>query len=338
MKKEAVENDTQLRRYLLDELPEDVQQLIEERLLVDNDYLEQLLIVEEDLIEDYTANRLPPHQQAKYQKLFLASPEGRQKLQISQVLKTHLNHFPSEIAPQPSLWKRVQNTLTQILSMPVLKIATAAVLVLGLGLVSWWAFFQSDLKTGINALKGAYGEERPLEARITSLAYARFSGSTKASSQTSATKLKVAHKAFEELTKEEPTTSSLHALGNYHLTQKQFDDAIKYLVQAAQAAPDDSSIHTDLGVAYLEKGKLQPAGSQAQKADFEDCLNHFRMAITKNPTSPEASFNLALFYQTTQAWGNAVESWNRFLGLEPNTKWAEEARRYLNIALQEQKK
>lgn len=338
MKKEAVENDTQLRHYLLDELPEDEQQLIEERLLIDNDYMEQLLIVEEDLIEDYTANRLPPHHQAKYQKLFLASPEGRQKLQISRVLKTHLNHFPFEIAPQPSLWKRVQNAITQILSTPVLKFATAAVLVLGLSLVSWWAFFQSDLKTGINALKGAYGEERPVEARITSLAYARFSGSLKPATQTSATKLIAADKAFQKLTKEEPTASSLHALGNYHLTRREFDIAIKYLDQAAQTAPNDSSIHTDLGVAFLEKGKLQQAGSQSQKADFENCLKQLKLALNSNPASPEASFNLALFYQTTQAWGDAVESWKRFLELESNTKWADEGKHYLNIAMEAQKK
>lgn len=332
MKNQAVENETQLRLYLLDELPEDEQQLIEERLLFENDYLEQLLIVEEDLIDDYTANRLPPHQQAKYQKLFLASPEGQQKLQISQVLKTHLNHFPSEITPQSSLWERVQNTLTQILSTPILKIATAAVLILGLSIAGWWAFFQSDLKTGLNALRGAYGEERPLESRMTSLAYARFSQSPKPSSQASATKLKVAERAFQELTKEKPTAPSLHALGNYHLTRKEFDTAIKYLDQAAQEAPGDSSIHSDLGVALLEKGKLQPAGSQAQKTDFENCQAHLKLALGNNPASPEASFNLALFYQTTQAWGDAVESWNRFLVLEPNTKWAEEARGYLKIA------
>ncbi|MEK7829672.1 MAG: hypothetical protein AAB401_01225, partial [Acidobacteriota bacterium] len=207
MKKESVENDTQLRRYLLDELPADELQLIEERLLVDNEYLEQMLIVEEDLIDDYTANKLSPQQKANYQKLFLASPEGRQKLKITQVLKKHLNDFPIEIARQITFWERVQTALAQVFSPPMLK-AAAAMLVLGFGVFSWYAFLQSDLKTGINALKSAYGDQRPLEARITGFPYAGFSGSSKFPNQTSSAKLKIADKAFNDLMKERQSASS----------------------------------------------------------------------------------------------------------------------------------
>jgi len=340
MNKEVVEHDTQLRRYLLDELPADEQQLIEERLLIDNDYLEQMLVVEEDLIDDFTTGKLSPQQQAKYQKLFLASPEGKKKLQISQILKTHLNHFPSEIAPQMTLWERIQNALHQTISLPALKFATAAMLVLGLSAISWWAFFQSDLKTGINALKSAYGEQRPLEARITGLPYASFSKSTLPHSQTSVTKLKVADKAFQELMKEKQTVSSLHGLGKYYLTQKKFDDAISSLDEAVRNAPNDSSIHTDLAVAFLERGKLYQAGAQLEKGqiDFDNCLKHLRFALAQNPLLPEANYNLALYYQTTQAWKDAEENWQKFLNLEPRSKWSEEARHYLSIAVEAQKK
>ena len=340
MKKEVVEHDTQLRRYLLDELTADEQQSIEERLLVDNDYLEQMLIVEEDLIDDFTTGNLSPQQQSTYRKLFLASPEGKKKLQISQVLKKHLNHFPSEIAPQMNLWERIRTALTQTISMPALKFATAATLILGLSAFSWWAFFQSDLRTGINALKSAYGEQRPLEARITGLPYASFSRSTSPHSQTSATKLKVADKAFQELMKEKQTPTSLHGLGKYSLTQKKFDEAVNYLEEASKSAPDNAAIHTDLAVAFLERGKLSQINSQTEKAqaDFDNCLKHLKMALTQNPMSPEASFNLALYYQSIQAWKDAEENWQTFLNLEPNSKWSEEARHYLSIAVEAQKK
>lgn len=339
MKKEAVENDTRLRRYLLDELPADEQQLIEERLLVDNDYLEQMLIVEEDLIDDYTANKLSPQQKARYQKLFLASPEGRQKLKTTQVLKKHLNDFPTEAAPRITFWERVQTALTQLISPPVLK-AAAAMLVVGFGIFSWYAFLQSDLSKGVNALKSAYGEQRPLEARITGFPYASFSGSSKFPNQSSAAKLKIADKAFNELMKEKQSASSSHGLGKYYLTQKKFDEAVRYLDEAATTAPANSAIHTDLAVALMERGKLALAGSQPEKAqaDFENCRKQLDLALANDQSSPDALFNLALLYQTTQSWKEAEESWQRFLAVESKTKWAEEANRHLGIALEAQKK
>lgn len=339
MKKEALGNDTQLRSYLLGELPADQQQLIEERLLIDNDYMEQMLIVEEDLIDDYRTDQLSPQQKANYQKLFLASPEGRQKLKITQVLKKHINDFPAETNTQATFWERVENALAQVFSPPVLK-AAAALLVVGLGIFSWWALLQSDLRTGINALKGAYGEHRPLEARITGFPYANFSGLPKSPNQSSAAKLKIADKAFQELMSEKPTASSLHGLGKYYLTQKKFDEAIANLNNAATAAPNNPAVHTDLAVAFLERGKLYLAGSQPEKAqaDFDNCKKHLDQALSHNPTSADIIFNLALFYQTTKSWKEAEESWRRFLVIEPKTKWSEEASRYLNIAVEAQKK
>jgi len=336
MKNEVVEQNTQLRHYLLDELPADEQQLIEERLLIDNDYLEQMLIVEEDLIDDYSADRLSPQQKTNYQKLFLASHEGRQKLQISQVLKNHLNNFPSETAHHPTLAERIQMAFARLFSPPVLA-AAAAVMVVGLGALGWWAVSQSDLKKGINALQSAYGEQRPLEARITGFPYAGFSGSSKLPSQSS-TKLKVAEKAFHDLLDDKKTAPSLQGLGKYALTQRKFDEAIRNLDEAAKADPNNTAIHTDLAVAFLERGKLA-AGTHPEMAqpDFDQCRKHLDLALSQNPSSPEALFNLALFYQTTKSWKDAEATWQRFLAVESNMKWAEEAKRYQNLAIEAQK-
>lgn len=336
MKNEVVEQNTQLRRYLLDELPADEQQLIEERLLIDNDYLEQMLIVEEDLIDDYSAGKLSPQQQTNYQKLFLASPEGRQKLQISRVLKKHLNNFPSETAYQPPLSERIQMAFARLFSAPML--AAAAVMVVGLGVLGWWAVSQSDLKKGIAALQSAYGEQRPLEARITGFSYAGFSGASKLPSQSS-TKLKVAEKAFHNLLDDKKTASSLQGLGKYALTQRKFDEAIQNLDEAAKADPNNSAIHSDLAVAFLERGKLALTGTHPEMAqpDFEECRKHLNFALEHNPSSPEALFNLALFYQTTKSWKDAEATWQRFLAVESNKNWTEEGKRYLNQSIAAQK-
>ncbi len=337
MKNEVVGQNTQLRHYLLDELPADEQQTIEERLLIDNDYLEQMLIVEEDLIDDYSAGRLSPQQKTKYQKLFLASPEGRQKLQISRVLKNHLNNFPAETVRQTTLAERIQMAFAGLFSAPVLT-AAAAVMVVGLGVLGWWAVSQSDLKKGIAALQSAYGEHRPLEARITGFPYASFSGQSKLPSQSS-TKLKVAEKAFHDLLDDKKTASSLQGLGKYALTQRKFDEAIRNLDEAAKADPNNSAVHTDLAVAFLERGKfaLTSTHPETSQADFDNCRKHLDLALEHNPSSTEALFNLALFFQITKSWKDAETTWQRFLAVESNKEWAEEGKGYLNQAIEAQK-
>ncbi len=337
MKNEVVEQNTRLRHYLLDELPADEQQLIEERLLIDNDYLEQMLIVEEVLLDDYSADRLSPQQKSKYQKLFLATPEGRQKLKISQVLKKHLNNFPSEAARQTTFAERIQMAFAGLFSAPVLA-AAAAVMAVGLGIMGWWAVSQSDLKKGITALQSAYGEHRPLEARITGFAYASYSESSKLPTPSSA-KLKVAEKAFHDLLDDKKTASSLQGLGKYALTQRKYDEAIRNLNEAAKADPNNSAIHTDLAVAFLERGKIaltSPHPEMAQ-ADFGECRKHLDFALVSNPASPEALFNLALLFQITKSWKEAETIWQRFLAVEHNKDWAEEGKRYLNQAIEAQK-
>lgn len=336
MKKELQEQDAQLRQYLLGELTPDNQQSIEERLLTDNDFMEQLLIVEDDLIDDYSAEKLSSQQKASYQKLFLASPEGKQKLKASTVLKKHLNDFHLE-NNLPTFWERVQLALTQALSPTVLK-AAAALLVMSLGVFSWWAFFQSDVRRGLDALSKAYGEQRPVEARITGLPYASYIGPAKFPSQSSATKLKVAEKAFHDLMDDKRTASSLHALGKFSLTQKEFDEAIGYLEEATKLNPHNASIQTDLAVAFLERGKRAKANSlpETAKADFENCQKYLSLALAKDQNSPDALFNLALLHQTTQSWKQAEETWQLFLQIETNTKWIEEAQRYRKIAIESQ--
>ena len=337
MKKELEEQDARLRRYLLGGLSPDEQQLIEERLLIDDEYMEQMLIVEEDLIDDYAANKLSPQQQADYQKLFLASPEGRQKLKLSRILKQHLNDFPTETAHQPTFWERVQIGFASLLSPPALKI-TAAMLVVCFGAFSWWAFLRSDLSTAITALKSAYSEQRPLESRITGFPYARFSALPSTQNQTTVAKQKAADSAFNKLLDDNHTAESLHELGKYNLAKRNFDEAINDLGKGLALASDNTAIRIDLAVALIERGKLllatQPEKAQA---DFADCKNHLEQAISSSPSSLEAHFNLALLHQTRKSWAEAEKTWRQYLTLDQNSEWSQEARRYLELAIEAQK-
>lgn len=338
MKNELDEQDTRLRHYLLGELSSDEEQLIEERLLIDEELKEQMLIVEEDLIDDYAAGNLSPQQQANYQKLFLASPEGRQKLQLSLILKHHLNNFSEAPTPQPTFWERVQIGFAQLLSPATLKVAMA-MLVVGLGAFSWWVFLRSDLSNAITALKSAYSEQRPLEFRITGFAYARFSAYASTQNQTTTAKLKAVDSAFNKLLDDKPTAESLHELGKYNLAKKNFDESVGLLTKGLALEPDNTPIQIDLAVALIERGKLSLASGQPEKAqaDFQSGKINLEQAIAVSPSSLEAHFNLALLHQTTKNWSEAEKVWRHYLKLDQVSEWSQEARRYLEVAVEAQK-
>lgn len=323
MKDQMEELDTRLRRYLLGELSDEEQQQIEERLLVDNDYVEQMLIAEEDLIDDYLNGALPPAQRDTYEKRFPATREGRQKIQTARALKNHLNKF------QPTgqtFGSRLLAAIGGLFSPPVLKFATA-LLVVGVGVLNWTLFFrQTDLKKGLVALTEAYKEQRPIEARITGLPYAPFLGANGSHVQTNAVKLSAVDSAFHKLSEKSPTPASLHALGKYFLTEKNFDQAVRNLEEGLKAAPENATLHVDLAVALLERGKATNS-----QADFDNSRQHLLEAIKLEPASLEAHFNLGLLYQTRQSWQEAEESWRQYLRVDSNSPWAGEAKRYLNL-------
>lgn len=324
MKEQAEEQDTSwLRRYLLGELSDEEQRKIEERLLVDNGYVEQMLIAEEDLVDDYIRGSLPPPQQKAYEKLFPATREGKQKIQVTRILKNRLTEFKE---PQPSLLSRLQAAIGQLFSPMALKVA-AALLIVGLGVLNWSLFFrQTDLKKGIVALTEAYREERPIEARITGLPYAPFPGPN-SSHQANTVKLNAVDNAFHKLAGESSTPDSLHALGKYFLTEKKFDDAIRNLEEGLKAAPENATMHIDLAVALMERGKIALPSSEA---DFDNSQRHLVEALRLAPSSLEARFNLGLLQQTRKSWKDAEEHWRQYLQADPNSQWAGEARRFLN--------
>ena len=329
MKDQMEELDTRLRRYLLGELSDEEQQQIEERLLIDNDYVEQMLIAEEDLIDDYLNGALSPSQRDTYDKRFPATREGQQKIQTARALKNQLNKFQT---PEPTFGSRLLAAIGGVFSPPVLKFATA-LLVVGVGALNWTLFFrQTDLKKGLVALTEAYKEQRPIEARITGLPYAPFPGANSSHAQTNSMKLSAVDSAFHKLSEKSPTPASLHALGKYFLTEKNFNEAVRNLEEGLKAAPENAPLHVDLAVALLERGKATNS-----QADFDNSQRHLLEAIKLEPASLEARFNLGLLYQTRQSWKEAEESWRQYLQADSNSPWAGEAKRYLNL-LETQKK
>ncbi len=86
--------------YLLGELSEEERTKFEIRYLADDSLFEQMLLVKEDLIDDYVRQRLDAATREKFERHFLATPEGRQEIAFAHALRVKLNEEETEKTEQ----------------------------------------------------------------------------------------------------------------------------------------------------------------------------------------------------------------------------------------------
>ena len=75
------ENSQELRQYLLGDLTGEAQRRVEERLLTEPDFLEELLVGEEELMDDYVGGELSADERLKFERHFLSTPERRRQVE-----------------------------------------------------------------------------------------------------------------------------------------------------------------------------------------------------------------------------------------------------------------
>jgi len=111
-------------------------------------------------------------------------------------------------------------------------------------------------------------------------------------------------------------SADAHQMGRFYLLQKDFARAIQYLDIAEREVGAGAELHNDLGVAYLESGYA---------GNLEKSYSEFRHALDIDPSFAPAIFNLALFYERTNAPANAATQWKHYLELDSKSNWAKEA-------------
>jgi hypothetical protein len=79
-----------MKQYLLGKLPPESLTPLEERLLSDGDFYEHLLITEDDLVDDYLADRLSGPERERFEAHFMISPERRQKVRFGRALRRYI--------------------------------------------------------------------------------------------------------------------------------------------------------------------------------------------------------------------------------------------------------
>jgi tetratricopeptide (TPR) repeat protein len=186
----------------------------------------------------------------------------------------------------------------------------------------------SELSKGLKALNSAFSQQRPVDARISVLDY-RVRPNTRGDEPVLADKpmLRQAELTLRAYDERKQSSRSLHALGCLYLAQRDLDKAIDTLNKALALDQNSPQIHSDLGAAYLEKGKsLQRTDSASGEPEFSRSLDHLNRALELDPASLDARFNRALLYQQTQRVDQALNDWQEYLNRDGASPWANEAR------------
>ena len=331
---DVVKDRQQIEDYLLNKSSEEVCQEIEKKLLDDEEFYEYFQTVEGDLYEKYLEGDYSRNEKEAFEQYFLAHPQRQEDLWLTKALKEKaLQNKPVQaIAKEEkeSAWSFDIRKLFPIL------IPGFGVLIIALGVFIWWNSQNSDLNKGLAALNDAYKTERPLQSRVSDFEYSNFV-QKRGNEEKFSDNLRIAETFLLQAVKTKPNADSYHALGKFYLASKQFERAVENLNNALKFAEKNPKINNDLGVAWLEKGKLLLVEDKGKAAiSFAESLKYLNQAISINNNSPEALFNRAETYQNLYLPEKAAEDLQNYLKQDPNSRWADEARERLKI-LEEQK-
>jgi hypothetical protein len=88
--KSNIEPDIGIREYLLGKFTSKDAAAVEEQLLRDDEFYQELLIVEDELIDEYLAGALPAAENDFFEQHFLATPERREKVHFARNLRKYV--------------------------------------------------------------------------------------------------------------------------------------------------------------------------------------------------------------------------------------------------------
>ncbi|MFP5263044.1 MAG: CHAT domain-containing protein [Blastocatellia bacterium] len=328
----ANEEEMSLHAYLLGELPLDEQMRLEERLLLDREYVELLLIVEEELIDDYLRGTLSDRDRAQFETHFLTTPDRRRKLRRAKVLRRYVNNAQSVAEQRPARDAMRRAPWWRAFLTPAWGAAVAALLILGVGLGIWRGFFSQSLADKGRASLQAAFRESPVEARIGSFNWSprRVTLAPETDNVADKTSLESAERYLRAAVAMQPGPDSYHALGQFYLAKRDLDSAIEQFDRALEGDPKNAKLHNDLGVALMERarGSLRDDPDQSAQ-DSNRSVKHLNEARALDDSLLEALFNLALCHQYMLAPSEAEAEWRDYLKRDSGSQWADEARRHL---------
>jgi len=140
-----------LRQYLLGQQAEADLSQVEERLMSDGKLFQELLMLEDEVIDQYVRRQMSAEDRISFEKYFLQSPERREKLRFAQALTKYVDRTSANPAearrqvadtlpssdPRAPVYSRGPSTSFWLLRKPVFAYALTAALILIVAGVSW---------------------------------------------------------------------------------------------------------------------------------------------------------------------------------------------------------
>jgi CHAT domain-containing protein/tetratricopeptide (TPR) repeat protein len=174
----------------------------------------------------------------------------------------------------------------------------------------------SDVDRGTDALIEAFSNRRFIEPRLSG--GFRASEFRAALDDMSGVKTEALERARELITDAAARGDSSADLAYARLllsNNEKLPEALKYLRSAEARAPESAEAHNDLGVCFIQQGKL------------EDAIDEFEVALKHRADMPEALFNRALSYQHLLLTDAARSQFNRAAEVERDDSWVVEIKR-----------
>jgi CHAT domain-containing protein/tetratricopeptide (TPR) repeat protein len=344
---DAQENETHFYRFLLGDLPPDEQERIEIRLLEDGDFQEVIQAAEFDLIDDYIRGDLTAEDVRRFERVFLNSPARRRKLATARIL---LNSN-AEVAESPTSGKVIDLSQPPSRRRPknmpawrlAVRLAAAILLLAGVGVTGWRVILPWwQVRHGLAMLNEAYSKGRPFEARLSGFRYASRENDRSGNERlTDYTLRDQASLTLLSVARTHPNAKTYQALGSSYLLKGEIEEAIDQFKKALTYDPSNARIHNDLGAALMELAinkqrqldSLKEKETQASErlpgeilSDLSLANEHFSQALQLDSRLAEALFNQAVCLEHLGLIDQALERWESYLQLDPESGWAREAR------------
>ena len=165
-------SDELLVRYLLGELPEEQQVEIEDRAFSDQQYLQKILAVESDLIDEYVRGELSDSRRRLFESRFLASVERRRKVEFAKALAGVLSDtavvekksLPAVASKPVGLWNSLKAFLRGFSPAASFLLAAATLLIVIGG--AWLVIESLRLRAQVAQLQAEQQLRQTLEGQL----------------------------------------------------------------------------------------------------------------------------------------------------------------------------
>jgi CHAT domain-containing protein len=293
------------------------------------------------LLQEYTedfSDNFTPEEQAGLDQLNSASPEwqrqaARKMLQQAGVVSSAISNdaasaaYSDQYGSAPgSSAKLPANPVRRLLPWKwiVAPAAAAACAVIAFGVAGILYARRDTPKKAEGYLAQAFTQQRTMEARWPGAEWGRAQ-TTLGPSESVFSKPGPLIDA-EKMIKDHRTASSddskwLRARAEVEILEGNPRYAIQLLNPAVQANPDSVPLMLDLALAYSQQFR-----NSGDHSDPQNAIHQLESVLKKEPENRTALFNLALAYADNEMWDEAVTTWDRYLHIETDPKWADEAR------------